>query len=184
MFCPKCGAQVPDGSPFCGSCGAPLSQQQAPVNQGGGFGGGNPMNGFNPQDMMNDFKNNVTNFKSYGIPQFVVLGAAVLLIISIFLPFLTVKMFGISVSASLLEGGFLHWLLAILIGLCAGFLAITKKGLNMLIAGAVAVVYWIFEWIFQKEAFASFGIGFYFMMLGCIGICVGGVLQFLQDKKN
>ena len=24
MFCPNCGAQIPDGSAFCGTCGAPL----------------------------------------------------------------------------------------------------------------------------------------------------------------
>ena len=29
MFCPKCGAEQPDGAKFCGSCGVPL--------QGGGF---------------------------------------------------------------------------------------------------------------------------------------------------
>ncbi|ACV23623.1 Predicted membrane protein [Slackia heliotrinireducens] len=31
MFCPKCGAQYPDGTPFCGACGTPLTggtQQQ------------------------------------------------------------------------------------------------------------------------------------------------------------
>ena len=24
MFCPNCGVQIPDGSAFCGTCGAPL----------------------------------------------------------------------------------------------------------------------------------------------------------------
>ena len=24
MFCPKCGAQIPDGSLFCGACGASI----------------------------------------------------------------------------------------------------------------------------------------------------------------
>ena len=28
MFCPKCGAQVPDNAQFCGSCGAQLPQVQ------------------------------------------------------------------------------------------------------------------------------------------------------------
>ncbi len=42
MFCPKCGAELPDGSRFCGSCGAQLAPavpdgatgQQPPVGQG------------------------------------------------------------------------------------------------------------------------------------------------------
>lgn len=29
MFCPKCGAQLPDGSVFCSACGAQIAQQAA-----------------------------------------------------------------------------------------------------------------------------------------------------------
>lgn len=180
MFCPKCGAQNPEGSPFCGACGAPLSQQQAPVNQGGS----NPMNGFNAQDMINDFKSNITNFKSFGIAQFIALGGAVLLIVSLFLPFIKVGFLGISVSGNMFKAGALHWLLAILIALGSAFLAVTKKGLNMLIAGCVAVAYFIMEAIWQHEDFATFTVGFYFMLIACAAICVGGVLQFLADKKK
>lgn len=31
MFCPKCGAQIPDGSRFCGSCGSPIEAKQNPA---------------------------------------------------------------------------------------------------------------------------------------------------------
>ncbi|MBO4477550.1 MAG: zinc ribbon domain-containing protein [Lachnospiraceae bacterium] len=31
MFCPKCGAQLPDGSVFCSACGAQIAQQANPV---------------------------------------------------------------------------------------------------------------------------------------------------------
>ena len=73
MFCPKCGAQVPDGSPFCASCGAPMAQQQPqqPMNQGG-FGqpmgrpgaSGNP---FDFNDIINSFKANISNIGGLGI---------------------------------------------------------------------------------------------------------------------
>ena len=185
MFCPKCGAQVPDGSPFCSSCGAPMAQQtQQPMNQANNFGGNS--NGFNPQDMVNDFKSNITDIKSFGIPQFVALGGAVVLLISMFLPYLKVTVFGLSKSANFFDGGALHWILGILIALCSAFLAVTKKGLNMLIAGGVAVLFFIFEWIFQFKdtlGVVSKGAGFYIMLLACLAIAVGGVLQFLQDKK-
>lgn len=34
MFCPKCGAQCPDGSAFCGNCGEVFTAQSQPINQG------------------------------------------------------------------------------------------------------------------------------------------------------
>lgn len=34
MFCPKCGAQSPDGSAFCGNCGEIFAVQSQPINQG------------------------------------------------------------------------------------------------------------------------------------------------------
>ena len=27
MLCPNCGNQIPDGSKFCGACGAPLGEE-------------------------------------------------------------------------------------------------------------------------------------------------------------
>lgn len=33
MFCPKCGAQIPNGAKFCGGCGTKIEQQQAPQPQ-------------------------------------------------------------------------------------------------------------------------------------------------------
>ena len=187
MFCPKCGAQNPDGSPFCASCGAQMGQAQQPqqpMNQSNNFGGNS--NGFNPQNMVNDFKSNITDIKSFGIPQFVALGGAVVLLISMFLPYLKVTVFGLSKSANFFDGGAFHWILGILIALCSAFLAVTKKGLNMLIAGGAAVLFFIFEWIFQFKdtlGVVSKGAGFYIMLLACLAIAVGGVLQFLQDKK-
>lgn len=47
MFCPKCGAQSPDGSAFCGNCGEIFAAQSQPINQGQPMGqpqyGGQPM---------------------------------------------------------------------------------------------------------------------------------------------
>lgn len=184
MFCPKCGAQVPDGSPFCSSCGAQMGQQQqAPTNQGG-MNFSQIGNQFNPGDMMNDFKKNVTDFKSFGIPQFVALGGAVLFIVGMILPYMSVGIWGVKASASFFSSGAFHWLLGIVIALAGAFTAITKKGIPMIAAGAVAILFWLIEMIVNSTPLASWGVGFYFMLIAAIAICVGGVLQFLQDKKK
>lgn len=191
MFCPKCGAQVPDGSPFCASCGAPLAQQQQPqqpMNQGG-FGqpmgrpgaSGNP---FDFNDIINSFKANISNIGGLGIGPFIMLGGAVLLIISIFLPFVSVKLFGLTSSASLLKGGALHWIVAILIALCSAFVAVSKKTIPMLVQGGIAVVYAIFEGIFQKDTLVTLAVGFYVMLIAGLAIAGGAVLQFMQEKKK
>lgn len=185
MFCPKCGAQNPDGSPFCASCGAQLNaQQQAPqqMNQFGGkpSAGG----GFNPQAMLDDFKKNVTDVKSFAISQFITLGGCLLFIISMFLPYLTVKVFGLSSSVSFMSSGAFHWLLAFVIVLGTAFLAIAKQGLPMLIGGGVAFVFAILEGIGNHTALASFGIGFYLMLIAGAAMTAGGVMQFLAEKKK
>ncbi|MCR5481129.1 MAG: zinc-ribbon domain-containing protein [Ruminococcus sp.] len=189
MFCPKCGAQVPDGSPFCSSCGAQMGAQQPqqPVNQGGtsfnkpAGAGSNP---FDFNEIINSFKANISNIGGLGIAPFIALGGAALLIVSIFLPFISVKVFGITTSASLLKGGALHWLIAIVIALCSAFVAISKKTIPMLVQGGIAVVYAIFEGIFQKETLVSLAAGFYVMLIAALAIAAGGVMQFLQEKKG
>ncbi|MBR7007493.1 MAG: zinc ribbon domain-containing protein [Ruminococcus sp.] len=195
MFCPKCGTQVPDGSPFCSSCGAPLGQQQAPANQGGmnftnqpkNFGGSNA--NLDPKAMVNDFTKNIKDIPNLGIPSFVMLGGALLFFISLLLPYYSV----LGISVNLFDGGALHWLLALIIFACTVFIAVTKQGLPMLIQGGIAVVYAIFEWIFQSpdksvsvyvKAVSKHGAGFYLMLIAAVAICVGGVLKFLEEKKN
>ena len=37
MFCPKCGAQIPDGSVFCQNCGASLGSAQTNYLPNGGY---------------------------------------------------------------------------------------------------------------------------------------------------
>ena len=45
MFCPKCGAQNPDGSRFCGSCGMTFGGTQTPAGGQGGMGAGGSVPG-------------------------------------------------------------------------------------------------------------------------------------------
>lgn len=194
MFCPKCGAQVPDGSPFCASCGAQIGNAQQPqqpqMNQAGGnfnkIGGNAP---FDPQALVGDFTKNIKDIGNLGIPAFMMLGGAVVFLISLFLPYYSVLGF----SINLFDGGALHWLLAILVFLCTVFIAVTKQPLPMVVQGGIALVYSIFEWIFQSpdksvslyvKTVTSHGAGFYIMLISTLVICAGGVWAFLEAKKK
>ena len=54
----------------------------------------------------------------------------------------------------------------------------------MIVLAVVAILFWLIEMIVNSTPLASWGVGFYFMLIAAIAICVGGVLQFLQDKKK
>ena len=45
MYCPKCGAQNPDGSRFCGSCGMTFGATQTSAGGQGGMGAGGTVSG-------------------------------------------------------------------------------------------------------------------------------------------
>ena len=203
MFCPKCGTQVPDGSPFCSSCGAPLGQQQAPMNQGGfgqptGNAGGsyNQMD-FKPANLLNDFKRTFSE-KKFEVQQFIAFGGVALLFITLFLPFFTAsstyKSY-IAVSGgsdSLFSTGFAHWFFLLFLVIPAGFFfAACKRYLGVIAAGGVALLDFIIEWAtFGKykgidlSAFLSKGVGFWFLMICTLAILGAGIWGFLESKKK
>ena len=196
VFCPHCGAQLPDGTAFCTSCGKPTAQQapdqqafqqqpyqQQPYQQQPTGGSGAPADDFNPKILSEKFMANVKNPAGWGIPAYVALGGAFLFFISLFLPYLSAKVFSV-VSVSFMSSGFFHILLAFIFILLVDFTAIANRGLSMMCAGGVMLLFTIFEAIGNSSSVTSFGIGFVFMLIGSLAAVGGGVWKFLSEKKG
>ena len=212
MFCPKCGAQLPDGTTFCTSCGQPLAQQAAPQQQAYQQPQYQqpqpqqyqqpyqpqyqqqyqqpqyqqpqpyqplPTQPFTSDGILKTFLHNLTNPKSWGVPQFIALGASFLYFMAMIMPYVS---YG-SNSSSYFSAGASSVIPAIflILGVCS--VAFTKNGIMMCGIGLVA----FFRTLFGGASVASsisLSVGFVFMLLASIA-CVGaGVFQFILEKKN
>lgn len=178
MFCPKCGTQVPEGGTFCPSCGNQMTQQaaqQAPVNRSSSSNGG-----LNFPGMIDDIKTNIKDPKAWGIPAYLMLGGVLLYFISIFLPYQ--GLLGYTQNFAQIGGALL--VIVTLILLCAtSFAAIAKQAQAMMTMGGVMLGFTIAVAIGKSEAFLSFAVGFYFMLISAVAILVGGIMKFREDKK-
>jgi hypothetical protein len=191
MFCPKCGAQVPDGSPFCSSCGAPMAQQQAPTNQGMNFnqpkasGGSNDQFDFNPANMFNDF---LAFFKkpSATIQQIIGWAGALLLLISTFLPnykYSISSYFKVSVSGNLWETRHaIYTILLLLFVILAIFFIFIKKHIGVIAAGGLIFLWWIID-IASKTSLYSTGIGLWLFFISSLAILGAGIWGFIDSRK-
>lgn len=120
MFCPKCGAQLPDGSVFCSACGAQIAQQANPVAE--------------PVVQQAAVAASVVP-KANTAAKFNILGAAltVLLFFTLFMPFFGEGAPGMFITKP--EGWFM-----ILLVLAAGFCVFMKMDSLFMLVSAAAVV--------------------------------------------
>lgn len=96
MFCPKCGAQVPDGTKFCPACGTPLNPA-APV--------GGPASAPDASGPVVTPVSPAAGDKA-AVARLVRLVAAVVMIVSFFLPFVGMSIFGYDLSFSAFNATF------------------------------------------------------------------------------
>ena len=211
MFCPKCGAQNPDGSPFCASCGAQLNAQQPqqPINQGAPTNFNNQIgNAFksadlNPANMINDF---VAFFKkpTFTIQQIIAWAGALLLFISTLLPNhkISVSLLGISQSESwnLWSGrGFFYWFFFIIFILAALFFTTIKRDICVLGVGGLCTIWGLLNCltitkdnvstaaeraIYGNYFTVSRGIGCWLIIISSLAILGAGIWGFLEAKKK
>lgn len=147
MFCSNCGKQIPDGSAFCPECGATLggaqgaapAQGQAMQNFQQGFN--NFSNAVKGADYSDAFNMNRTGNKM----NFVGFGAALLMLIFLFLPVIHLSVMGLmSFDYNLFQLGAFPIITAIVLILvvCAtAFFSFIKMDTPILIAGIVAVAF-------------------------------------------
>lgn len=206
MFCPKCGAQVPDGSPFCSSCGAQMGAQQPqqPANQNfaanfnSQVGNAFKSTDLNPKNMINDF---VAFFKkpSATIQQIIAWAGALLLFISTFLPHHSESLRGVKLfSYNLWTGrGFFYWLFFLIFILATLFFATIKRDICVLSVGAACVLWSLLDIITTKSKLSgtekilvgnyyelSKGVGCWLILVSSLVILAAGIWGFLESKKK
>ena len=217
MNCPTCGATLTDGTTTCPTCGASISQpadfnqmqyqqpqanyNQQPYQQ--------PQANFNqaqyqqPQANYNQaqYQQPQANFNQmpyansagagFNAGHFAVMGGSLLCLISVFLPFLTVSLFGYSESMSLFkdgEDGVIFLITAIVI------IALSMLRVNTLniILTLIQGIFAIYETMSAKSelsdygSMVQYGAGFYLLLIGGIVAFVGaiiGLVLHINAKK-
>ncbi|MBQ6890448.1 MAG: zinc-ribbon domain-containing protein [Oscillospiraceae bacterium] len=189
MNCTNCGTQNPEGTKFCRTCGAPMTQNAAPAP------GYAPNPAYAPQS--------AAPAKSDVMKLLPAIAAAVALL-CVVLPWYTISMFGVSESATVLgtafdfeswEVGFSAIMLSLLsIGciVAAGFTvfaSVKKLPIAKIVAFAGAVIAFLtmFAWDSCADAiakglseYAKVGFAFYLYIIAMVG---AGVVSILNEKK-
>ena len=207
MNCPTCGTTLTDGTTICPACGASISQpaafnqmqyQQPQYQQ--------PQANYNqvqyqqPQANYNQmpYANSAAyapagaEFKrKFNAGHFAVMGGSLFCLISVFLPFLTVSLFGYSESMSLFkdgEDGVIFLIMAIMIIALSMLRVNTLNIILTLIQGIFAV----YETMSAKDelsdygSMVQYGAGFYLLLIGGIVAFVGaiiGLVLHINAKK-
>lgn len=178
MFCKSCGANIPDGQAVCPSCGAAQTGASAPTPAPTSS---SPMGGFDPQKLIGQFK------PSGKAPNFISLGGAVLALICLFLPFISVSTFGISVSTSLWSSSFSDCVLVIIGALVAGGCAYIANHIGTMVGGAIIIAA-----AFLKSRAGKYAglvevnkkIGFWLLLVAGIVIIGWAAYLMLQEKNG
>lgn len=197
VVCSKCGMANADGSSACAQCGAPLGMAGGP--QMGGYPGGSQMGGY-PGSSMGGYAPRAAVMH---VPSLVF---AVLGLLSVFLPFLTVEVFGFSQSVSLWdlakEGGSADVYLLIGLFVVAIALIVLKKPLGSLIVSVVIMVLLIIEIVGaaskiseamggassmgidlgDMSQFIKPGIGAIFLVVGAIGLLIAAIINNAKNR--
>lgn len=207
MNCPTCGTTLTDGTTICPACGASISQpaafnqmqyQQPQYQQ--------PQANYNqvqyqqPQANYNQmpYANSAAyapagaEFKrKFNAGHFAVMGGSLFCLISVFLPFLTVSLFGYSESMTLFkdgEDGVIFLITAIVIFALSMLRVNTLNIILTLIQGIFAV----YETMSAKDelsdygSMVQYGAGFYLLLIGGIVAFVGaiiGLVLHINAKK-
>lgn len=207
MNCPTCGTTLTDGTTICPACGASISQpaafnqmqyQQPQYQQ--------PQANYNqvqyqqPQANYNQmpYANSAAyapagaEFKrKFNAGHFAVMGGSLFCLISVFLPFLTVSIFGYSESMTLFkdgEDGVIFLITAIVVFALSMLRVNTLNIILTLIQGIFAV----YETMSANDELSDYGsmfqygAGFYLLLIGGIVAFVGaiiGLVLHINAKK-
>ena len=181
MFCPSCGKEISDGATFCPGCGSPIKAKAGATGTVGMTG----MAGSNAQQSLSGIFNK-SKMNIYGII------ASALILLSVFLPFVSVDFFGTKMSVSLLDGS--DGILFIIIAIVGAVVSVLGKNIIVIITGAVSTLFFFIENAnlsgdddYYSELASSMlqkGPGYFFLLIGSLGLLIAGIVVFVQKKNN
>ena len=178
-FCPNCGTQNEDGAKFCANCASQLTPDTQ--NDGFGYNAG----GFTAPAVAPAKKFNIIS----------IIGA-LLLFISMFLPYIGASALGISVNFSFVstcfQAGYGFWgVLCILLALATVLLSLVKMPKATIIPAAIYTIVFIIvsigagKGISYTGGVAGFRFGFYLTIISVIVIAVAPFVgKFLNKTPN
>ena len=203
VFCPNCGAQLPDGTTFCTSCGTPLGQQAAPQQpqqpqqvyqqpqqtyqqpyqqpyqqQYQAPVEELPTQPFTTKGIIDTFIYNVTKPKLWGIPQFIVLGGLFFYFLGMFLPYIS---YG-NISYNYYTVPFTNAadiIMAYMMICIVACFSFTKNSFLMTTIGVVILLSTL-----STKVGGGLSVGFVFMLLGSIAALVAGIYQLVLEMKK
>lgn len=181
MYCKNCGKEIGTEAKFCPDCGQPVENDNSAnqtVNQ----------HLENTQNKLDHFAENMKNKgievagKKFNMLEVITFGSTILTVVACFLPFISMGYY----SVSLMDAGKDAIIFIILAG-ATSILAYLAQDLVALCAAIVTLVYLVIELLDVNRAlssFASLGIGAYLMIIAAVGLVIGTLLVYINNKKH
>ena len=210
MFCPKCGTKNADEAKFCVQCGATLSSRpqapaaaqpaQAPASAPQPTGAPAPQpNPFAaPKQQASPFGANAPAVLSSLSNDPVTLAgiiAGIVMVLSFFLPLVSLSAFGYSYSMSALDmtgmGGVLGNLIFLIPGIAALLVAFlvkkpTPRAIAQIVIGVITIIFFILYFDAARNStygIAQMGLAFYLFIICAIVLIACGIKTILDNKK-
>lgn len=175
MFCSQCGAQNNDGTSFCVACGAPMKKVTPP--QGQQF---TQIPTPPPQYEQQLPSGIVARIQSsFNV---IALAGAILTFIGLFPNFMSAKVFGVSVGASLIDGADGKIVLVLVLS-CLAF-ALFGKNIGSLICGVLDLIIILVDISSSKAAKLDAGAGFIILFIASLIVIVGSVVGMIYRKQG
>lgn len=171
MYCGKCGAEIPDDSTFCGSCGTPVSGEAA--KKGG-------------ESQVSKSLDRASQWVKSDTAGALILFGALLLILGTFLPWtrsLGVNILGLNLLASGAVICALGVLLLVMLVLSRTSTN-TAWGAVMLLLSALTLALIFQSFYYMKDNDYSISAGLWIAMLGAIIVTAGAVYEQWGTRKE
>ncbi len=185
MYCNKCGNQIKDDALFCDKCGAKIEKNNSENNASN-------VNNVNNENVSSEQNANIiTPSKNFDL---LTIGAAILSIISTFLPFITISFFGTTLQKSYFDG---DGKIIVIISILAIVFSVLNKKIAVIVCGIINLSILIFDTVNitsfagQNEAANEIvksmiikGPGYYLLFIASIGLVAAGVYSKFKENNN